>query len=51
LLPGSSLIGKGNTSITPLIVVPLDPTYGATEVTMPGADLGCYQINGSGNQH
>ncbi|HTJ12583.1 MAG TPA: hypothetical protein VL547_11180 [Dinghuibacter sp.] len=51
LTPGSPLIGKGNTSVTPLVVVPIDPTYGATEVTPPGADLGCYQINGSGNQH
>lgn len=51
LQPNSPLIGKGNTSITPLTVVPLDPTYGATEVTLPGADLGCYQFNGTGNQH
>ena len=51
LTPGSSLIGKGNTNITPLTVVPIDPIYGATEVTLPGADLGCYQINGTGNQH
>jgi hypothetical protein len=51
LTPGSPLIGKGNTSISPLTVVPIDPIYGATEVTLPGADLGCYQINGSGNQH
>ena len=51
LTPGSPLIGKGNTNITPLVVVPIDPTYGATEVTPPGADLGCYQLNGTGNQH
>ncbi|HWK07733.1 MAG TPA: hypothetical protein VNS58_29075 [Puia sp.] len=51
LQPGSSLIGKGNTNILPLKVVPLDPIYGATEVTAPGADLGCYQFNGKGNQH
>jgi hypothetical protein len=51
LLPGSPLIGKGNTSITPLTVVPIDLIYGATLVTPPGADLGCYQLNGSGNQH
>lgn len=51
LTPGSPLIGKGNTNIAPLTVVPIDPIYGATEVTMPGADLGCYQINGKGNQH
>jgi hypothetical protein len=47
----SPLIGKGNTSVVPLVVVPIDPVYGASEVTPPGADLGCYQINGTGNQH
>jgi len=51
LQPGSPLIGKGNTGVQPLVVVPIDPTYGATEVTPPGADLGCYQFNGKGNQH
>jgi hypothetical protein len=51
LSPGSPLIGKGSTSVKPLIVVPIDPIYGATEVTPPGADLGCYQFNGTGNQH
>jgi hypothetical protein len=51
LTPGSPLIGKGNTNISPLTVVPIDPIYGATEVTLPGADLGCYQLNGTGNQH
>ena len=47
----SPLIGKGTTAVTPLVVVPIDPIYGATEVTPPGVDLGCYQINGTGNQH
>ncbi len=51
LQPTSPFIGKGNTSIIPLTVVPIDPIYGATEVTPPGADLGCYQFNGTGNQH
>ena len=51
LQPGSPLIGKGNTQIHPLVVVPLDPEFGASEVTPPGADLGCYQTNGLGNQH
>jgi hypothetical protein len=50
--PTSPLVGKGNTSIQPLTVVPVDPTYGATEVTPPGSDLGCYQANGiTGNHH
>jgi hypothetical protein len=51
LQPGSPLIGKGNTTVTPLTVVPIDPIFGATAVTPPGADLGCYQFNGTGNQH
>ncbi|MBN8838316.1 MAG: hypothetical protein J0I09_13720 [Sphingobacteriia bacterium] len=51
LKPNSPLIGKGNTSVTPLVVVPVDMVYGASEVTPPGADLGCYQTNGRGNQH
>ena len=51
LQPNSPLIGKGNTAVKPLVVVPIDPVYGATEVTPPGADLGCYQTNGRGNQH
>ncbi len=51
LQPNSPLIGKGNMNVKPLIVVPIDPVYGATEITPPGADIGCYQINGTGNQH
>jgi hypothetical protein len=51
LQPNSPLIGKGNTNIVPLVVVPVDPVYGATEVTPSGVDLGCYQTNGRGNQH
>lgn len=49
--PGSPLAGKGYTGVHPLVVVPLDAVYGASEVTPPGVDLGCFQINGSGNQH
>jgi hypothetical protein len=51
LQPRSPLIGKGNTTVKPFVTVPLDPVYGASEVTPPGADLGCYQSNGTGNQH
>jgi hypothetical protein len=51
LQPTSPLIGKGYTGIEPLVVVPLDLVYGASEVTPPGADLGCFQSNGKGNQH
>jgi hypothetical protein len=51
LQPNSPLIGKGNTSIKPLITVPMDKIYGLAEATPPGTDLGCYQLNGLGNQH
>lgn len=51
LQASSPLIGKGNTTIAPLITVPLDKIYGLSEATLPGADLGCYQLNGNGNQH
>ncbi|MBB6129394.1 hypothetical protein [Mucilaginibacter lappiensis] len=51
LQPSSPLIGKGNTGIKPLITVPLDKIYGLSDPTPPGADLGCYQLNGTGNQH
>jgi hypothetical protein len=51
LQTNSPLIGKGNTSVQPLVVVPLGPVYGASEVTPPGVDLGCFQLNGTGNQH
>ncbi len=51
LQASSPLIGKGNTSIQPLVVVPLNKIYGLSEATPAGADLGCYQLNGTGNQH
>jgi hypothetical protein len=51
LLSTSPLIGKGYTNFQPLILVPLAPVYGLSEATPPGSDLGCYQINGKGNQH
>ncbi|PAW92335.1 hypothetical protein CKK33_02035 [Mucilaginibacter sp. MD40] len=51
LQANSPLIGKGNTGIQPLILVPLNKIYGLSDPTPPGADLGCYQLNGSGNQH
>ena len=47
----SPLIGKGYTNFQPMIVVPLNPIYGLSDATPPGADLGCYQVNGRGNLH
>jgi len=51
LKASSPLIGKGRIDIAPLIVVPRDPIYGLADATPPGADLGCYQLNGTGNLH
>ena len=51
LQAASPLIGKGKTDIQPLIVVPLDKIFGLSEATSAGSDLGCYQLNGTGNQH
>jgi hypothetical protein len=48
----SPVIGKGNASaLTPLALVPVSANYGATAITVPGADMGAYQSNGTGNQH
>jgi hypothetical protein len=47
----SPCIGKGFTGFSPKGDVPVDPLYGATELTPPGADMGAFQTNGSGNQH
>ena len=51
ILSTSPLVGKGYTNFQPLIVVPLAPIYGLSEATPPGTDIGCYQVNGTGNQH
>jgi hypothetical protein len=48
----SPAASKGNTaSVSPLAVVPLGTTYGASEITPPGSDIGCYQLNSTGNHH
>jgi hypothetical protein len=47
----SPAAGKGFTGFAPLAAVPIDPKYGATEITLPGTDIGAYQTNGTGNQH
>jgi hypothetical protein len=49
LQSGSPAIGKGNTTF-PIAKtnIPLDANFGATAITGPGADMGCYQSNGSG---
>jgi len=51
LKASSPALNKGFTGFTPLNNVKVDPIYGATEVTLPGKDIGCYQSDGSGNKH
>ena len=48
----SPAIGKGFTGFSPISNgVILNARYGANEITLPGADMGAYQQNGTGNQH
>lgn len=51
LTSGSPCVGKGTTAFTPLVVVPVDPDFGSTEITPPGKDIGAFQLDGSGNHH
>lgn len=51
LQPTSPALGKGTTDVTILNVVPVDPKFGATALTPPNKDLGCYPSDGSGNKH
>lgn len=51
LTTASPAVGKSNILFSPLALVPVDQNYGATEISLPGSDIGCYQINGKGNQH
>jgi hypothetical protein len=52
LTASSPAAGKGNTSaVTPFALVAVNATYGATEITPPGSDAGCYQLNSVGNHH
>jgi hypothetical protein len=47
----SPCVGKGFTGFAPRGDVPIDPKFGATELTRPGRDIGAYQTDGSGNHH
>jgi hypothetical protein len=55
LQAGSPAAGKGTTNaslIKPITAnIPIDPTFGSSEITLPGTDMGCYQLNGNGNHH
>ncbi len=48
---GSPAIGKGFTGFSPIGAVSVDAKYGVSEMTLPGKDIGCFQLNGTGNQH
>ena len=47
----SPAIGKGYLSFSPIINVPVDANFGSSGITGPGKDIGCYQRDGTGNQH
>jgi hypothetical protein len=47
----SPAVGKGYLSFTPITNVPVDANFGSSGITGPGKDLGCYQLDGTGNQH
>jgi hypothetical protein len=53
LASGSPAIGKGTTTAVAALTagIPVDPNFGSSGITPPGADMGCYQSNGTGNQH
>jgi hypothetical protein len=53
LASGSPAIGKGTTTaFSPITAnIPVDANFGSSGITPPGADMGCYQTNGTGNQH
>jgi hypothetical protein len=53
LQPGSPAAGKGTTTAFTAITagIPIDPNFGSSGITPPGKDMGCYQLNGTGNQH
>lgn len=53
LQTGSPAIGKGTTTaFAPITAgIPLDANFGSSGITAPGKDMGCYQMDGTGNKH
>jgi hypothetical protein len=48
----SPAVGAGYTAWAPISnAVPVDSVFGASLISAPGKDIGCYQTDGSGNQH
>lgn len=51
LASSSPCLAHGNTSFSPLNATKVTKAPFAAVQTPPGVDIGCYQSNGSGNQH
>jgi hypothetical protein len=52
LQAGSPAVGKATQNFSPITAgIPVDPNFGSSGITPPGKDIGCYQRDGSGNQH
>lgn len=51
LQAGSPAIGKGSMGFSAFAEIPVNTNFGPSQITQPGADAGCYQSNGTGNQH
>lgn len=52
LQTGSPAIAAGSTNFQPITQgIPVDPNFGSSGITPPGKDMGCYQTDGTGNQH
>lgn len=51
LTAGSPCIGTGFTGFAPMGVVPVSATFGITELTPPGKDIGAFQTDATGNRH
>lgn len=52
LLTGSPAIGKATQSFIAITTgIRVDANFGSSEITAPGKDIGCYQTDGTGNQH
>jgi hypothetical protein len=53
---GAGTTGTAGTSTTPAFAaitagIPVGANFGSNGITAPGKDIGCYQSNGTGNQH
>lgn len=53
LQANSPAVGKGTTTaFTPITSgIPINDNFGSSGITPPGKDIGCFQMDGSGNHH